>query len=391
MDASNVNDKKCKAATSSCGAKILLLDGTCAEKCPDYDALDESGGMANKKCVKGATCSNGEVLGRDGKCTATCPTYEFKNTTSGKCEVVSCDKEPTNKNLSRTGTCVATCPDYDEAVAGKCTLKNVSDCTGNNNADKLHVDGKCMTACPEFYEDLNSDRKCTLFTKDCSSEATKKLLTNSKTCVEKCDDYLFTDDTKKQCQTVTCESNLFLTLDGKCEAKCPEFHEEDSQFKGKCKKSVNKCAATSQLLISVTNTCVDSGKCTRYLKEDLANNQCQTVTCSGDKKVLKGDGTCDTKCPDYEFLDESSKCTIPTCKEGEKLTVKGVCGKACPEFYEDANADGKCTLFPDHKCGDAAPYEMGDKTCVKKCPDFLKLEDTKKRCETVVCDGKDLL
>lgn len=40
LDATDVNDKKCKAVVTSCGAKILLQDGTCADACPDYEALD---------------------------------------------------------------------------------------------------------------------------------------------------------------------------------------------------------------------------------------------------------------------------------------------------------------------------------------------------------------
>lgn len=198
-----MNDKKCEAVKTSCGATILRLDGTCAATCPDYDALDETAGLANKKCKAGATCSGDvtPILKRDGVCSATCPIYEFKNDTTKKCETVSCASEKTNVALKRDGVCAAKCPEYDELVNGKCVEKKVADCT---SGQFLHIDGKCMAACPEFYEDLSSDKKCTLFTKVCTSETTNKLLTKDKTCVAKCDDYLFTDDTLKQCQTVTC-------------------------------------------------------------------------------------------------------------------------------------------------------------------------------------------
>lgn len=190
----------------------------------------------------------------------------------------------------------------------------------------------------------------------------------------------------KRCSTVTCTGTNKLTLDGKCLAACPEFFEEDSAAPGKCKKSVNKCAseATNKLLIASTNTCVATGGCTRFLKEDLANNQCQTVTCAAGK-VLKGDGTCVDKCPDYEFLS-AGKCTIPAVVTGKtKLSIDGVYGAACPEFYEDLNADGKCTIFPAHTCGAAAPYQLGDKSCVAKCAPYTLKNDTTKRCETTVC------
>lgn len=126
------------------------------------------------------------------------------------------------------------------------------------------------------------------------------------------------------------------------------------------------------------------------MKEDLDNNQCQTVTCEGGK-VLKGDGTCADACPDYENQDANNKCQLVTCQEGEKLSLKGVCAAACPEFYEDANADGKCTIFPDHACGDAAPFQKGNKECVKACPEYLFTEQTKKRCQTITCAGEQLL
>lgn len=71
-------------------SKAVLRDGTCAEKCPAYDALDETGGLSKKKCVAGATCSGSDVLKQDGTCSATCPTYEFKNDDTKKCETVSC-------------------------------------------------------------------------------------------------------------------------------------------------------------------------------------------------------------------------------------------------------------------------------------------------------------
>lgn len=96
MNSADANDKKCEAVKTSCGAsnKVLLLDGTCASSCPDYNALDETAGVTKKKCTVGAKCTNTDVLKRDGVCTADCPVYEFKNAAgSKKCEVVSCASE----------------------------------------------------------------------------------------------------------------------------------------------------------------------------------------------------------------------------------------------------------------------------------------------------------
>ena len=74
-----------------------------------------------------------------------------------------------NTALKRDGQCAASCPEYDALENGKCVEKKVADC---KDGEFLHVDGKCMAACPEFYEDVVtdgvSDKKCTLFTKDCS-------------------------------------------------------------------------------------------------------------------------------------------------------------------------------------------------------------------------------
>lgn len=85
---------------------------------------------------------------------------------------------------------------------GKCVPKTAAnDCTGDDKF--LHVDGTCKAACPEFYEDANDDKTCTLFETKCESDG-KLLLKGDKSCVAKCDDYLFTDEAKKQCQTVTC-------------------------------------------------------------------------------------------------------------------------------------------------------------------------------------------
>lgn len=149
----------------------------------------------------------------------------------------------------------------------------------------------------------------------------------------------------------------------------------------------NPCAseATNKLLIAATSTCVPSGGCTRFLKEDLTNNQCQTVTCAAGK-VLMGDGSCADACLPYEFKDVNNKCTIPAAVNGKpKLSVDGVYGAACPEFYEDLNDDGKCTLFPAHSCGNAAPYQLGSKDCVATCAPYTKPNETTKRCETTVC------
>jgi hypothetical protein len=126
------------------------------------------------------------------------------------------------------------------------------------------------------------------------------------------------------------------------------------------------------------------------LLEDKVNFQCQTVTCDAGK-VLKGDGTCVDACPDYELKDKDSKCTISTCKAEEKKSITGVCAAACPEFYEDASKDGLCTLFADHACGEAAPFQTGNKECVASCPEYLFKEDSKKRCQTTVCADAQLL
>lgn len=89
------------------------------------------------------------------------------------------------------------CPEYDELKEGKCVEKKTSDCT-DDTKKLLHIDGKCMAACPEFYEDKNGDKKCTLLEKSCANEADSKVfLKGDSSCVAKCDDYLFTDDTKK--------------------------------------------------------------------------------------------------------------------------------------------------------------------------------------------------
>ena len=127
-----MNDKKCKAVVTTCGdaKKILQQDGTCADACPDYEAIDESGGLTFKKCKAGATCTGSDVLKRDGTCAATCPTYDFKNDSTKKCDAVSCSNEKTNVALKRDGVCAATCPDYDENVNNKCTEKKVAECTG---------------------------------------------------------------------------------------------------------------------------------------------------------------------------------------------------------------------------------------------------------------------
>jgi hypothetical protein len=45
---------------------------------------------------------------------------------------------------------------------------------------------------------------------------------------------------------------LFLHTDGKCLKACPEFFEEDSAAKGKCKAAANKCAAAKENLEAST-------------------------------------------------------------------------------------------------------------------------------------------
>jgi len=126
------------------------------------------------------------------------------------------------------------------------------------------------------------------------------------------------------------------------------------------------------------------------LKEDAANNKCVTVSCDKEEtnKVLKLDGTCVAKCPDYEFEGTGKKCETVTCSTDEKpkLSLTGVCGKTCPEFSEDANSDGKCTAFT-NTCGQAAPNQNADKTCVVTCGSYLFTDSTAKRCTTVVCES----
>lgn len=109
-------------------------------------------------------------------------------------------------------------------------------------------------------------------------------------------------------------------------------------------------------------------------------------------KVLGLDGVCVKKCPDYE-LEKSKKCEKVECKEEgkTKLSLTGTCGASCPDFSEDANSDGKCTAFP-NTCGDAAKFQMADKSCVAKCGDYLFTDATPiNRCNAVICEGSKVL
>lgn len=95
------------------------------------------------------------------------------------------------------------------------------------------------------------------------------------------------------------------------------------------------------------------------MNEDLANNKCVSVSCAEEEtnKVLKLDGTCVAKCPDYELEGTGKKCEKVTCEvEGKKkLSLIGKCGAKCPEFSEDANDDDKCTAFT-NTCKDPTKY-----------------------------------
>jgi hypothetical protein len=105
-----------------------------------------------------------------------------------------------------------------------------------------------------------------------------------------------------------------------------------------------------------------------------------------------GDGSCADACLAYEFQDANRKCQIPAAVTGKpKLSIDGVYGAACPEFYEDLNGDNKCTVFPAHACGSAAAYQLGDKSCVATCAPYTKANETTKRCETTVCASGQLL
>lgn len=60
-------------------------NGTCVEKCPDYDVEDSAKFCHSPPSVD--TChAEGKVLSRAGVCVAECPAYDFKNVGTKKCE-----------------------------------------------------------------------------------------------------------------------------------------------------------------------------------------------------------------------------------------------------------------------------------------------------------------
>lgn len=130
------------------------------------------------------------MLRRDGTCNAKCLDHEKKNTDTNKCDLVSCEKEETKKLLKKDGECAVECPDYDLIADDKCTTPAA--CA---EGKKLHVDGKCKDACPEFYKDGSGDtaNKCVLRENTCGTgdNAAKKYKKpdGDFSCVAACETY----------------------------------------------------------------------------------------------------------------------------------------------------------------------------------------------------------
>lgn len=148
-----------------------------------------------------------------------------------------------------------------------------------------------------------------------------------------CPEYLFTEATKKRCETIVCETNQVLLPAGTCAASCPD-----------------------------------------YSKKSADGKRCETNTCEGATKLLRLDGTCSATCPDYEKTSSDGKKCEAAAACDKKLAVDGSCVDTCPDFFK-ANTDAKvkCVAIA-NVCSaktDGNVYMKKDgSTCVKKCDDY---------------------
>jgi len=95
------------------------------------------------------------------------------------------------------------------------------------------------------------------------------------TCVAKCDDYTFTDDTLKQCQTPVCTDKK-TTIDGKCVTTCPPLSAVGTgDTATKCVPKANSCSGDTPYLQDNTDTpCVASCPADSYVRADATAKKC---------------------------------------------------------------------------------------------------------------------
>lgn len=151
------------------------------------------------------------MLKKDGTCHDKCTDYDKKSSDNKRCEKSVCD-DATDKLLKKDGSCAAACDPYDKIGSDGKKCETPAAC-----ATLLTVAGVCGDACPEFYKAGTGDssKKCVAKPNVCTGNAESKFLMkpDGTTCVAKCDDYTFTDNTNKQCQTPVCGDKK-LTIDG---------------------------------------------------------------------------------------------------------------------------------------------------------------------------------
>lgn len=209
-------DGKCTAFANTCGeaAAYQTGDKSCVAKCGDYLFTDAT----PKRCAK-VVCEGAQVLKKDGTCADKCTDYDKKDK-DGRCVKSVCD-DVTDKLLKKDGSCAAACAPYDkiDADGKKCETAAVCE-------KKLTVTGECLDACPEFYKagDGADAKKCVAKLNGCKDKADTPYAKPDDSCTKTCADYTFTDDTLKQCQTPACKS--WVTIKGVCVAACPQLTEE---------------------------------------------------------------------------------------------------------------------------------------------------------------------
>jgi hypothetical protein len=262
---------KCTAFANSCGtaAKFQLGDKSCVAKCGDYLFTDTAADI--NRCAT-VVCEGAKVLKKDGTCHDKCTDYDKKSTDNKRCETSVCDGA-TNKLLKKDGACAAKCDVYDKVSSDGKKCETAAAC------DKLlTTDGQCLDACPEFFKAGTGDnsKKCVALADKCADEETNKLMKpDGSTCVAKCDDYTFTDNTLKQCQTPVCGDKK-VTVGGLCVTTCPPLSAAGTgDTAKKCVAKTNSCASDKPYLQEDDTTpCVAACPTDAYVRADTVNKKC---------------------------------------------------------------------------------------------------------------------
>jgi hypothetical protein len=307
-----------------------------------------------------------------------------------------------------SNVCPSEYPFYKRDDKTNPIIECFSECPGETILDPDNNECIGISQCNYNIDLIN--RKC--LKEDCGIND-KIYIKDEKTyCVKSCNK----DDLPTEVQ-----KDLLESSDGKCIEKCDETISTDRNGKCECRKlfyldkatqrkqciniNIESCIKYESYPISVYGTyeCVERCQGTLsisglecYPKDYECNTDLEEVNI-----LINGDRACKCKykyysqnnqiiclkesdnCPEnYKLITETKECLL-NCPEYAPYNFNGICVASCPPltipdedkkectcgklYYMDENNNPYC--IENDKCPEDYPLLLGEKLCVKKCPD----------------------